>query len=75
MNYLNKVVSRPWAIPFTNIDLTLILAWKSNPKPCKVCYEITYPFPLASVEVWEYISNFIPLFIMDVIIYPCWYWS
>ena len=43
--------------------------------PNKVWYEITYPFPNFNgytVEVWEWISNFIPHFIMDVIIYPCW---
>ena len=35
-------------------------------------YEITYPFPNfkgEAVEVWEWISNFIPHFIMDVITY------
>ena len=25
-----------------------------------------------TVEVWEWISSFVPLFIMDVITYPCW---
>ena len=25
-----------------------------------------------TVEVWEWISNFIPYFMMDVITYPCW---
>ena len=37
--------------------------------------EITYPFPNFngfSVEVWEWIKNFIPHFIIDVITYPCW---
>ena len=37
--------------------------------------EITYPFPNfngCTVEVWEWINNFIPHFIMDVITYPCW---
>ena len=36
--------------------------------------EITYPFPNfngSTVEVWEWISNFITHFIMDVITYPC----
>ena len=43
--------------------------------PSKVWIEITYPFPNfngATVEVWEWIYNFIPQFIMDVITYPCW---
>ena len=37
--------------------------------------EIAYPFLNfngCTVEVYEYISNFIPHFMMDVIIYPCW---
>ena len=39
--------------------------------------EITYLFEFpnfngATVEVWEWMSNFIPLFIMDVIINSCW---
>ena len=37
--------------------------------------EITYPFPNfngATVEVWEWISNFIPLFTVQIITYPCW---
>ena len=40
--------------------------------------EITYPFPNfngVTLEVWEWISNFIPCFIMDVIMCPCWDWS
>ena len=38
--------------------------------PSKVWDEITYPFPNfngATVEVWVWISNFIPHIIMDVI--------
>ena len=41
----------------------------------KVWDEITYPFLNfngAAVEVLEWISNYIPHFIMDVITYPCW---
>ena len=37
--------------------------------------EITYLFPNfndSTVEVWEWISNFIPHYIMDVIAYPWW---
>ena len=43
--------------------------------PSEVLGEITYPFLNfngATVEVKEWISNFIPQFIMDVIIYPYW---
>ena len=41
--------------------------------PGKVRDEIAYPFPHfngSAVEVWEWISYFIPHFIMDAIIYP-----
>ena len=37
--------------------------------------EITYPFPnfnSCTVEVWKWISNFIPHYTMDIITYPCW---
>ena len=47
----------------------------SNHKPNKVWDEITYPFPNfngCTIEVWEWISNFIPHFIIDVITYPWW---
>ena len=43
--------------------------------PIEVWDEITHPFPNFNryiAEVWKWISNFIPHFIMDVIIYPCW---
>ena len=53
-------------------DGSLIPAWISNNMPCKVWDEITYPFPNyngSTVEVWEWISNFIPHFILDVITY------
>ena len=42
--------------------------------PGKVWDEITYPFPNfngCTVEVWEWISNFIPHFYEYVITYPC----
>ena len=55
--------------------LNWIPAYISNHMPSKVWDEITYPFPNfngAAVEVWEWISNFIPHFIMVVkITYPC----
>ena len=41
----------------------------------KMWDEITYPFPNLNgrtVEVQEWISNFIPHFVMDVITNPCW---
>ena len=59
--------------PFYHNGLTLTPAWISNHMPRKV--EITYPFPNfngCTVEFWELIINFIPLFIMDPITHPCW---
>ena len=47
--------------------------WKSNHIHYKVWDEITKILPNfsgATVDVWEWISNFIPHFIMDVITYP-----
>ena len=41
--------------------------------PSKVWDEITDPFPNfngCTIEVWEWISNFIPHIMMDVITYP-----
>ena len=46
---------------------TLIPAWISNYIHYKMWYEITYPFPnynSETVEVWEWISNFIPASIL-----------
>ena len=54
--------------------LTLIPAWIGNHMPCKVWDQITYPFPNfngSTVEVWEWINNFIPHIIIHVITYPC----
>ena len=59
---------------FTFITITVhqrhAALWISNRTPSKVWDEITYPFPNfngATVEVWGWIGNFIPPFIMDVI--------
>ena len=41
----------------------------------KVCDEIIDPFPNVNgytIEVWEWISDFIPHFTWHVITYPCW---
>ena len=51
----------------------LILTWISNYIPSKVGDEIIYLFPnfdSCTVEVWEWINNFISHLIMDVITYP-----
>ena len=52
--------------PFYLHRLTLIPAWISNHVPCTVWDEITYPFTnfnSATIEVWEWINNFISHFI------------
>ena len=60
----------------------LLLTWLNfNPSldqymPNKVWDKISYPFPNfngSTVEVWEWISNFILHILMDVITYPCRY--
>ena len=55
--------------------IILIPAWISNYIHYKVWDEITYPFPnfnSCTIEVWEWIGNFIPHFTEHVITYPCW---
>ena len=57
----------------TKYGVTLISAWISNHKSSKLCDEITYLFANYNgftVEVWEWIRNFIPYFMMCVITYP-----
>ena len=51
---------------------TILACWSLEPE---MWDEITSPFPnfnCATIEVCEWISNFIPHFIMDVITNPCW---
>ena len=58
--------------PFCCHGLLLIAAWVNDYMLSKVRDELTYPFPNyngATVKVWE--CNFVPRFILDVIIYPC----
>ena len=55
--------------------LTLIRARFSNHIPSKVGDEITYPLPNFNghpFEVWEWRSNFMPLFITNEMTYPCY---
>ena len=61
--------------PYHQHGLTLIPTWKSNYTHYKAWYEIAYLFPNfngVTVEVWEWIHNFIPHFTGHVITYPCW---
>ena len=53
----------------------MITARISNYSYQKTWEEITYPFPnlnSCTVEVWEWISNFIPHSTESVSIYTCW---
>ena len=73
-----KEVKNSTLTPLTNIiehGLTLIPAWVSNHIHYHVWDEITYPppnFNSCTVEVWEWISNFIPHSPGCIITYPCW---
>ena len=61
--------------PFYKQSLTLIPPKISNHMHGKVWNEITHPFPnfnSATIEVWRWMSNFIPQFMIDAITYPCW---
>ena len=61
--------------PFHYHGLTLIPVWISNHTLSKLWDEIIYPFPnfnSATVDVYEWASNFILHFLMDVITYPGW---
>ena len=69
-----------WLIPcltqqyWPGLCLTLISAWISNYVHYKMWDEMTYPFPNfngCTVEVWEWINNFISHFSVHVITYPC----
>ena len=54
---------------------TLITVGINNHMPSKVWNEITHQFLNfngCTVKVYEWISNFIPHFVMDAITYPCW---
>ena len=56
-------------------DLTLIPTWIDNYIGYNVWYETTYQFLNSNgetIDVWEWICNFIPHFTGYVITYPCW---
>ena len=61
----------------TLLHLTLIPAWINNYVHYKVWDGITCPFPNfhgCTMEVWGWISNFIPHSITDVITHSCSIW-
>ena len=74
-HWVGKPDKTPVLSPFYKHRLTLIPAWISNYINYNLWDEIIYPFPnfnSGTVEVWEWISNFIPHFIRHVITYPNW---
>ena len=81
----DNIQFRTWEGRNSNIidcSVPLLLTWIdlnppriSNKRPIKVLDEINYPFPIlndCTVEVWEWMNNFISHFIMDVLSDPCW---
>ena len=57
---------------FYQLEVSLTPAWIRNHMHCKVWDEITFPFPNFNgftVEVWKWISNMIPHFMMGVTTY------
>ena len=62
--------------PLLSTWINFIPAWVSNHTPSKEQDEIIYPFSnfngWLTVEVWEWMHNFITHIAMDVITYPCW---
>ena len=59
--------------PFINIDW-LFLARVSNHLPCILIMKlfIRSQTSAATVEIWEWMGNYISRFIMDVTTYLCW---
>ena len=73
--YFGKCHQRSLLLTWINFNHSM--SWISNYIHHKVWDEFTYPlsnFNGAAVEVWEWISNFIPHFLGHVITctYPCW---
>ena len=65
-----RVILMAYKGPFYSYGLTVIPAWISNHIPNNVWGEITYQFPKlngCTVQVWEWLNNFIPHIIMDAI--------
>ena len=59
--------------PFYNHGLTLIPPGISNHMACEVWNYLWIPnFNGSTVELWEWVTNFNPQIIVNVITYPCW---
>ena len=72
VNWINEYI---WFLgPLYFHGLTLIPLWASNFIHYKVSGGITYPFPNfngCTVEVWEWISNYILNFNVNAVTYSC----
>ena len=70
----SEITPGPLSLTWITFD-TSMGAWICNCIHCKMWDGITYPFPNfngTTVEVWEWVSNFIPHFNAHVITYPWW---
>ena len=75
--WVNTVMVTSWD-PFYWRGLTLIPAWISNYICYKVWDEMTFQFlniNCATVDVWQWICNFIQHFTGHMVSYPCWDFS
>ena len=73
--FLNPWYDQTHLASFLLTLLTLIAVFISKHMPTKMWDEIPLPFPNfngSAVEVWEWLRNFIPHFIMGVITFPFW---
>ena len=66
-----------WGPSTSKHELISIPVWIGHHIPSKVWDQMTRSFPnfnscSCTVDVWEWLSNSISYFTMDVITYPCW---
>ena len=67
--YSQNAIDSESALPQVMAGIPTLI---SNYMPGKLCGGVTYAFP-NTVDVWEWITNFITHILMDVITYPCRY--
>ena len=60
-----------YVLQLQKMFLTLILAWISNYIHYNMWNEITFAFNGGTIEIWEWISDYIPHFYKYVVTYPC----
>ena len=79
LNHVRKRGHRSPEAPFTTrINLFIILAWMRNYLHWKVWDEFTSTFPSfngSTVELWEWINDFVPHFIGHMPTYPIRHWT